>query len=275
MVSSPPAMTDVMKDAGAALAGAAAAGYACGYLVMRARAYALGTDPGFSLIDQAYVWAGMRLLLLLLFAVLLSALPILLIRWLWHQLLRFGPRPLAVVEATAAVLFGVVIMLLAINLFGVSNVIFADRHTELAAPLPAAVLGRNALGTVLFVGSTALALLIVLWIRSRVMRANGLDALAMLLVVMALLLSVLLPIEHGFFFAERKVRQLERLPEGVTGLTLPIWIVEQGVGDRIVLFGRDPAGAARLVAVKADKLDGIAVTAVADLGDVLMQGPAR
>jgi hypothetical protein len=217
----------------------------------------------------------MRLLLLLLFAVLLSALPILLIRWLWHLLLRLGPRPLAVIEPSAAVLVGVAIMLLAINLFGVSNVIFADRPTGLTAPLPAAVLGRNALGTMLFVGSTALALLIVFWIRSRVVRANGLDALAMLLVVMGLLLSVLLPIEHGFFFAERKVRQLERLPEGVTGLALPIWIVEQGAGDRVILFGRDAGGAARLVAVKADKLDGIAVTAVGDLGDVLMREPAR
>ena len=43
----------------------------------------------------------------------------------------------------------------------------------------------------------------------------------------------------------------------------------------MVLFGRDPAGDARLVTVKADKLDGIAVTAVADLGDVLTRGPYR
>jgi hypothetical protein len=211
---------------------------------------------------------------MLLFAVLLSALPILLVRALWHLLLRLGPRPLAAIERGVAVLFGVAIMLLAINLFGVSNVIFADPH-GLAAPLPAAVLGRNALGTVLFVGSTALVLLIVLWVRSHVVRANGLDTLAILLIIMGLLLNALLPIEHGFFFAERKVRQLERLPEGVTGLMLPIWIVEQGAGDRVILFGRDAGGAARLVAVKGDKLDGIAVTAVADLGDVLMREPAR
>jgi hypothetical protein len=268
-------MTNAVKDAGVVLTAASAVGYANGYLVMRARAYALGTDPGFSLIDQAYVWAGIRLVIVLLFAVLLSALPVLLVRVLWHQVLRLGPRLSAVIELCAAVLVGVAIMLLAINLFSVSNVIFADPHTGLAAPLPAAVLGRNALGTVLFVASTALVLLIVFWLRSRVIRANGLDGLARLLIVMGLLLGALLPIEHGFFFAERKVRQLERLPEGVTGLTLPIWVVEQGADDRVILFGRDAGGAARLVPVKADKLDGIAVTAVADLGDVLSRERAR
>jgi hypothetical protein len=268
-------LSDAVKEVGLVLTAASGVGYACGYLVMRARAYALGTDPGFSFIDQAYVWAGIRLLLMLLFAVLISALPVLFIRALGGQFLRLGARPLAVIEAAAAVLLGVAVMLLAINLFGVSNVIFADPHGGLASPLAAAVLGRNALGTVLFVGSTALALLIAFWIRSRVIRAKGLDATATLLLVMGFLLCALLPIQHGFFFAERKVRQLERLPEGVTGLILPIWIVEQGAGGRVVLLGRDAAGAARLVATKADKLDGIAVTAVTDLGDVLMQDRAR
>jgi hypothetical protein len=268
-------MASAVKDAGLILTAASGVGYACGYLVMRARAYALGTDPGFSLIDQAYVWAGIRLLLMLLFAVLLSALPILLMRELWHLLLHLGPRPLAVIERGGAVLFGFAVMLLAINLFGVSNLIFAGPRTGLAAPLSSAVLGRNPIGTVLFVGSTALTALTVFWVRSHVARANGLDLLAILLIIMGVLLSALLPIEHGFFFADRKVRQLERLPEGATGLMLPIWIVERGAGDRVVLLGRDAAGAARLVAIKADKLDGIAVTAVANLGDVLMQEPPR
>ena len=266
-------MTNAVKEAGLVLTTASGVGYACGYLVMRARAYALGTDPGFSLIDQAYVWAGIRLLLMLLFAILLSALPVLLMRELWHLLRHLGPRPLAVIERGVAVLFGFAIMLLAITLFGVSNLIFMDPGTALATPLSSAVLGRNPLGTTLFVGSTALAALIVFWVRSHVARANGLDVLAILLIIMGLLLSALLPIEHGFFFAERKVRQLERLPEGVTGLMLPIWIVERGAGDRVVLYGRDAVGAARLVNIKADKLDGIAVSAVANLGDVLLQEP--
>jgi len=268
-------ITDAVKDAGLVLTTASGVGYACGYLVMRARAYALGTDPGFSLIDQAYVWAGIRLLLMLLFAVLLSALPILLVRELWHLLLQLGPLPLAIIERGAAILIGFVIMLLAINLFVVSNLIFADQHTGFSAHLSSAVLGRNPLGTVLFIGSTALTTLMGLWVRSHVVRANSLDVLAIVLIIMGVLLSALLPIEHGFFFAERKVRQIERLPEGVTGLMLPIWIVERGAGDRVVLFGRDAAGASRLVAIKADKLDGIAVTAVANLGDVLMQEPPR
>lgn len=268
-------VADAVKDTGLVLTTASGVGYACGYLVMRARAYALGTDPGFSLIDQAYVWAGLRLVLMLLFAVLLSALPVLLVRELWHMLLQLGPRPLAVIERGTAVLFALMILLLAANLFGVSDLIFAVSHARLLAPLSSAVLGRNALGTVLFVASTATTLLIVFWVRSHLARADNLDALAILLIVMGLLLSTLLPIEHGFFFAERKVRQLELIPDGVTGLILPIWIVERGVGDRVVLFGRNTAGKARLVAIKADKLDGIPVSAVANLGDVLMQGLPR
>ena len=102
-------MTSFSKTAGLVLTTVSGAGYACGYLVMRGRAYALGTDPGFSLIDQAYVWAGIRLLLMLLFAVLLSALPVLLLREVWHLLLHLGPRSLAVVEHGTAVLFGVAI----------------------------------------------------------------------------------------------------------------------------------------------------------------------
>lgn len=113
-------------------------------------------------------------------------------------------------------------------------------------------------------------MIIALWLRSHLSR-GGADMLTLLLAVMGVLLCVLLPIEHGFFFADRKVRALDRMPDGVTGLQLPIWIVERGAGERVVLFGRNSSGAAQLIPVKAEKLDGIAVIAVADLGDVLTQ----
>ena len=54
------------------------AAYGCGYLALRARAHALGTDPGFALIDQAYVFAGFRFVLALLFALLVMT-PLLLV----------------------------------------------------------------------------------------------------------------------------------------------------------------------------------------------------
>jgi hypothetical protein len=268
-------IADALKNAGQVLTITSGVGYACGYLVMRARAYALGTDPGFSLVDQAYIWAGIRLAMMLLFAVLLAAIPLLLLREAWHLLLHIGPRPAAIIECGVAVAVGAATILLASSLFGASNLIFADPHAALRTPMASAVLGRNALGTILFIGSTALAGVIVLWVRSHVARSGGVDALAVLLVVMGVLLSALLPIQHGFFFADRKVRQIDRVPEGVTGLEVPIWIVERGAGDRVVLFGRDQAGTSRLVTVTTDKIDGIAVFAVADLGDVLTEGPHR
>jgi hypothetical protein len=268
-----PSLNDIaeaLKNAGLVLTTASGVGYACGYLVTRARAYALGTDPGFALIDQAYVWAGIRLLIVLLFAMLLSALPVLLLREGWHLILDRWPGATVMIECGVALVAGAAIILLAARIFGVSNLIFADPRAVVAAPLPSAVLGRSSLGTILFVVSTALAMIIALWLRSHLSRC-GADMLALLLGVMWLLLSVLLPIEHGFFFADRKVRALDRMPDGVTGLQLPIWIVERGAGERVVLFGRNLSGAAQLVPVKADNLDGIAVTAVADLGDVLIQ----
>ena len=140
--------------------------------------------------------------------------------------------------------------------------------------MASAVLGRNALGTMLFVGSTALVGIIVLWVRSHLARSGGFDALTML-VVMGLLLSALLPIQHGFFFADRKVRQIDRVPEGVTGLQVPIWIADRGAGDRVAAVRTRPGRCQELVTVKTDKIDGIAVTAVADLGDVLTERPRQ
>src|SRR5215470_17390350 len=48
------------KNVGIVLTSASAASYASGYLALRSRAHALGTDPGFTLLDQAYVFAGFR-----------------------------------------------------------------------------------------------------------------------------------------------------------------------------------------------------------------------
>ena len=59
-------IAETAKNAGVVLTALSGAAYACGYLVVRARARALGTDPGFALIDQAYVFAGFRFVLMLL-----------------------------------------------------------------------------------------------------------------------------------------------------------------------------------------------------------------
>ena len=119
-------IADALKNTGLVLTTTSGVGYACGYLVMRARAYALGTDPGFALVDQAYVWAGIRLAMMLLFAVLLAAIPLLLLREAWHLLLHIGPRPMAIIEGGIALVVGAAVILLAASLFGASNLIFVD-----------------------------------------------------------------------------------------------------------------------------------------------------
>ena len=173
-----------------------------------------------------------------------------------------------------AVLLGAAIVAVAMKLFSTSNLIFSDPRAALATPIASAVLGRNPIGTVLFIASTGLACVIVLWVRSHLARTGSPDMLTLYLAVMGLLLGALLPIQHGLFFADRHVRQLDRLPDGVSGMQPPVWIVERGAGDRVVLFGRDAAGASRLVTVKQEKTDGLAIIAVADFGDVLIQGPS-
>ena len=64
---------DTAKSLGTMLATVSGLAYACGYLVRRARAHALGLDPGFTLVDETYVFAGFRFALLTLLALLVAA----------------------------------------------------------------------------------------------------------------------------------------------------------------------------------------------------------
>ena len=69
------------KNLGALLGTASVLGYISGYLALRARAHALGLDPAFTLVDEAYVFAGFRFLFATLIVLLLAAPVILLVRW--------------------------------------------------------------------------------------------------------------------------------------------------------------------------------------------------
>ncbi len=82
------------------------------------------------------------------------------------------------------------------------------------------------------------------------------------------LLLVLLPIQHGVFQADRNTRRLDGAPQAASGLTPPIWVVDR-TADRVTLFGRGGDGHARLVTLKADQLDGVAVVGIGNLGNVL------
>ncbi len=57
-------------------------------------------------------------------------------------------------------------------------------------------------------------------------------------------------------------------PPGASALAAPIWMVDRAA-DRVTLFGRGADGHARLVTLKADQLDGVAVVRIGSLSDAV------
>jgi hypothetical protein len=258
-------IADSAKNAGVVLSALSGAAYASGYLVLRARARALGTDPGFALIDQAYVFAGFRFVLILLFALLVTAPLLLLLRVIGRLVGSLEPGPLFALEIFVALVAGGATIWAYVATLGVSGVLLAPSSGWLAD----AALERNNYGALIVLATTALGAATLLWMAAHFTRAGGLDPLGAVLLLIGVLLLVLLPMQHGVFYAERNARQLERAPEGVSGLGPPIWLVDRGASDRVVLYGRAPDGKARLVTLKADKLDGIAVIGVSSLSEAV------
>ena len=250
------------KNAGVVLTALSGAGYACGYLVVRARARALGTDPGFALVDQAYVFAGFRFALALLFALLVTALPLLLFREVGRFAGLLTPGMLFGLEVVTALSVGAATIAAYVATFGVSGVLLSPSSGWLAR----AALEQNNYGTLLFLATTLLGGATLLWADAHSTRAGGLDTLGVVLLLISALLLVLLPMQHGAFNADRIARQLERAPDGVSGLVLPIWLVDRGASDRVVVYGHAADGKGRLMTLKADKLDGIPVVSVSSLG---------
>ncbi len=253
------------KNAGVVLTALSGAAYACGYLVLRARARALGTDPGFALIDQAYVFAGFRFVLTLFFALLLTTPLLLLLRVFGRMVGALEPGTLFALEIVAILFAGVATVGAYVVTIGVSGVLLAPSSGWLVD----AALERNNYGALMVLATTALGAAILMWTEAHFARSGSLDPPGAVLLLIGALLLVLLPMQHGVFYADRNVRRLERVPEGVTGLTPPIWLVDRGTSDRVVLYGRAQDGQAKLVTLKADKLDGIAVTGISTLGKAL------
>jgi len=262
MASISSGIADAAKDAGVVLAALSGAAYGCGYLVLRARAHALGTDPGFALIDQAYVFAGFRFVLALLFALLVMTPLLLVLDVIGRLASRLEPGSLYAVEVVAAVLAGGVTIWAYVATLGVNGVLLTRSPNWLGA----AALGRNNYGTVILLLTTGLAAALFSWCYGRFARPGGPDGLGMVLMLIGALLLVLLPVQHGVFHADRNARRLDRVPDGVSGIEPPLWLVDRGASDRVVLYGRATDGQGRLITLKQEKIDGIATTSVDDLG---------
>jgi hypothetical protein len=261
-------IVDWVKNAGIVLTATSGAAYACGYLVIRARAHALGTDPGFSLINEAYVFAGFRFVLILLIALLVTSPLLLLLRWLGHHLAgSLAPGQLCAIETIAAIFTGAATIWAYAATIGVSGVLLAPSSSRLAD----AALDRNDYGALVVLATVALGAVMLSWADAHLRRAGGVDPLGAVLLLIGVLLLVLLPMQHGVFYADRKAWRLDQTPEGATGLVPPVWLVDRGAADRVVLYGRTPDGQARLVTLKAEKLDGVAVTGISRLGAVVSE----
>ena len=217
-------IAEAAKNTGVVLTALSGAAYACGYLVLRARAHALGTDPGFALIDQAYVFAGFRFLLLFLLALLLAA-PLLLLLWSVGRLASLlPPGSFFALETTAALTAAAATIWAYVKTIQVSGVLLEPSSGWLAD----AVLGRNNYGMLIVLASTTLGTAMMLWTYAHFARAGSLDPTSAVLALIGVLLLVLLPMQHGVFYADRNARRLERAPDGVTGLEPPIWLVDRG-----------------------------------------------
>src|SRR3974390_161726 len=99
-------IAESVKNAAVVLTTLSGEAYACGFLVVRARARALGADPGFVLVDQAYVFAGFRFVLVLLLSLLISVPLLLLLRWIGGRTLLLDAAALWALEAGATVVAG-------------------------------------------------------------------------------------------------------------------------------------------------------------------------
>jgi hypothetical protein len=274
MISDPgKELVSVARDAGVVLTTSAALAYASGYLVVRSRAHALGTDPGFTLIDQAYVLAGFRFALRTLITLLVTA-PALFVawalgRWLARRVHGGVRRALEVLLLLALALLTLASYFSTLSL---NAVLFSSRPEGTA--LQRAVLGEGSLGVLLCLASTYVAALTIMWARGEYVARGQVSPFGSLLMLLGVLQLILLPVQDGAYFADRTARLLARVPPGVVDTSPPVWLLDRAA-DRASLIARGADGRFSLVTVKVDALDGIPITAVAPLEQVVRSGEAR
>jgi hypothetical protein len=269
-VDKPAALVETAKNISVVLTSAAALSYAGGYLALRARAHALGTDPGFTLVDQTYVFAGFRFALVTLVALLCIA-PLLIgiqagVGWLSRHL-RPGSRAAFAWFAAIAL---AALTLASFTTLGIDAVLLdaPAAGDSVHRALALSILGGGQLGSLITLTATLVAALSVFWLHKRYLAEGPADPLTWVLSVIVLLQLVLLPIQHGVFYADRNGRALARVPTGVTGVLPPVWLLDRGA-DRASLVARTPDGRLSLVTVKVDVLDGIPITRVAPISTIV------
>ncbi len=263
------------KNIATVLGAASSLAYISGYLALRARAHVLGTDPGFKLVDEAYVFAGFRFVFITLMVLLVATPMILLVRWgvLWTarqvpaSIVPYGQWSLLVLVAFATIV--------SFQVLRVSGALLQPLPGESSLTLQAAVLGiaPSYVPVLSTIATVLLLALSVLWLQARP-AISAWGPFEWVLGIAIALQTCMLPIYHGALFADRKVRVLATMPDMLHGIKAPLGIVDR-TSAHATLLGRDAAGHRTLATVKLDDLNGIAIerivsieTFLADLTDL-------
>ncbi len=265
-------IAEVATQIGVAVTALSGIAYACGYLSRAARARALGTEPDLVLISQAYVYGGFRFGLFTLLAFLV-VLPLVVLLRAMAARISAALRPVMLAwlqSASVAVLALLTLIWCSITLRASDVLLLQPGSGALSPGLCEAVLGRNDLGLALIIGATTLGACSVLLLRARY-AAKGFDTVSLALGIIAVVHLVLMPIQYGVFYADRTARQLERVPEAIAGAAAPVWLIDRG-SEKVSLLARDAEGRLKLISIRSDRLDGIAVTRSVGLGEVVSTG---
>lgn len=259
-----------LKDGLSAFSGLAALAYACGYLAMRSRARALGTDPMLGLVDEAYVFAGFRFALVTMLALLVGLPLLLLIRRILAAMGSSKGSP-GVLDwgLLALVAFGLLLQL--VFALGVQGLLLHERAS--AGWLAGAALGTNGGGTLATLLFTIVSAGLVIWCL-RVLGHPTASTFASVLMLVTTMQLLLLPVLHGLFFADRVVRVIEPPPIVAAGTVGPVAIVERS-SSRATLLACSPSGKRRLVSVEFKALDGAPVVAIEPLQAFLGRLPCK
>lgn len=250
--------TEASKAVAAVLGALAILGYITGYLVLRARAHALGIDPPFDLVDEIYVFAGFRFLIWLLVLAALAAplVAAIVAATAWLTTRVHASAQLALAWAGLAVLAVGGVVLLS-EVLAIRDLLFVEQDVPAASSLVALLDPRTAgygprvlaleVFSVAMAGLTAILLVQVVVTQDR--RA----------IVLALILAlqlIQLPTLHGALRADRIVPVLTVIPTSAKGLEGTALIVDRN-NSVATLFGRTGAGQPALVTIPAKDLHGL------------------
>ncbi|WP_295886378.1 hypothetical protein [uncultured Thiohalocapsa sp.] len=268
---------ELAKQLATVLGTASVLGYITGYLAMRARAFALGSDPVFALVDAAYVFAGFRFLFVTLL-LLLAAVPcVFLLRWGLVSAKALWSPPQQILDWLGIGLLAIAVLWLIGQSLAATGVLLIPPETY--SGWDKAVMGRAPLRSL---GLCTLTLILfcaaLLWAHARwITTPQPLDwPLDWLLGLLLAVLAFLLPIQHGAFFADRNVRVLHRVPDAAASLVPPVAVVD-GTADNATLLGRDAKGERLLTTVKREALNGVGVRRIVPLAKfnaAVLPGPA-